>query len=115
MLPLFMSHPGMDILPVTNERWAGNLRHNGTDERGRLIVFFDAMENLMVVIGMEKIGYGEKKEDIMFPKESSGGSLACHHGVKRMDGVSPIGIESSLKTPSRYLDILLYLIKQYNF
>ena len=39
------------------------------------LFFYDAMENLLVVIGMEKIKYGEKKEDITSPKESSGGSL----------------------------------------
>ncbi len=55
LVPLFMSHPGMDILPVTNECWADNMRQYGTDERSRLIVFLVAMENLLVVIGMEKI------------------------------------------------------------
>jgi hypothetical protein len=37
--PLFVSHPGMDILPVTNERWADKLCQYSADERGRLIVF----------------------------------------------------------------------------
>ncbi len=38
LVPLFMSHPGMDILPVTNECWADNLGQYGTDERSRHIV-----------------------------------------------------------------------------